>query len=93
MMDFLASVIELMNWVWIFISPASIFGLAGYAVYYNFNNLGGIVSSAGLFLLGIGLGIYFAERIRQTIGCTAFFGRLLTGSANAKDENKVPEES
>jgi len=74
-MKFLETLVELFNWCLIFISPVLIFGFTGFVIYYNFNGNTGIISFIGLSAFGIVLGIYFAEKIRRSVGCSNFMTR------------------
>jgi hypothetical protein len=74
-MKFLETLVELFNWCLIFISPVLLFGFAGFVIYHNFKGNMGISSFIGLSVFGIVLGIYFAEKIRRSVGCANFMTR------------------
>ena len=87
-MKFLESLVEGFYWLLIFISPTVILGFAGFVAWYNFKGTIGIISFIALALAGIGLGIYFAERIRKTVGCSMFLSRN-NWSDNKNDNNSI----
>ena len=87
-MKFLESLIELFYWILIFVSPTLIFGFIGFVVYYNYHGNLGFMLFIGLSILGVGLGIYFAEKIRKSVGCAIFMTRVSSWSDSNKDESK-----
>ena len=87
-MKFLENLIELFCWCWIFLCPTLISGFIGFVIYYNYKGNIGIISFIGLSVVGVALGIYFAEKIRKSVGCTMFLTRVPTWSDSKKDENK-----
>ena len=74
-MKLLKFIVEAIFWIQIFLCPAGIIGFIGFVIYKNYPQVWGIVVFVGL-LFGIALGIYFAERIRRTTGCSTFMARL-----------------
>jgi len=87
-MKFLESLVELFYWIVIFLSPSLIFGFIGFVIYYNYKSSLGFTSFIGLSILGVGLGVYFAERIRKTSGCATFMTRVSQWSDSNNDEGK-----
>jgi len=90
-MRFLENMIEFFCWCWIFICPTLILGIAGFVIYCNYKTGIGVASFIGLSVLGVVLGIYFAERIRRSVGCTMFVTRISGYSdsqKSKKDESK-----
>ena len=71
-MKFLECLVELLNWCIIFICPVIIFGVTGFVLYHNLQRGIGQLFFVPLSCIGIAIGIYFAERIRKTVGCTNF---------------------
>ena len=63
---------ELFFWLQIFICPVLILGFAGYLIYYNYKGAAGIGSFFSCTVLGVVLGVFFAEKIRRTVGCAKF---------------------
>jgi hypothetical protein len=84
-MKFLETLIELFYWTWIFLCPTAILGFVGFLCYYNDKTIIGIVAFVALLLTGIGLGIYFAERIRRSVGCAAFITRSASTKKGSHD--------
>jgi hypothetical protein len=68
-----------------------IFGFVGYAIYHNYGGGIGVASFAGLSFLGVALGVYFAERIRKTVGCSIFLTRNYW--VGADKEHEPPSEN
>ena len=86
-MKFLETLVELVYWFLIFLSPTLILGFAGFVVYYNYKGDLGFIAFIGLSASGIILGVYFAERIRKTVGCAMFMTRT-NWSNSEKNNNK-----
>jgi uncharacterized membrane protein YedE/YeeE len=87
-MKFLEFLIELIYWFGIFLCPAVLFGFIGFVVHYNFNNPAGLLLSIVFYVFGVGLGVFFAERMRRAVGCSTFMTRMTPWSDSEKDENK-----
>ena len=87
-MKFLENLIELVYWIAIFLCPTLICGVIGFVVYFNFNKPIGLIGFIVLSVLGVSLGVYFAERIRRTVGCSSFLTRKTPWSGdNRNDKN------
>lgn len=80
--------IELFYWCIIFLCPTVILGFAGFLIYYNHKDNLGVFSFAALSVAGIAAGIYFAEKIRRTIGCSMFITRNNWSDYSKKGEIK-----
>ena len=65
----------------IFIVPVVFIGGGGFLLYHNYPNAWGLILFLLLGILSIILGIYWAEKIRKTIGCSVFISRIF-GSQN-----------
>jgi hypothetical protein len=74
------TIVELIFWVQIFLCPTAILGGAGFFIYIKYPNQGGIALFVLLSVLGAGLGIYFAERIRRNVGCSVFMSGMFSSS-------------
>ncbi len=83
-MKVLAFLAELFYWFNIFLCPVLIMGTAAYIVYKNYPSNPGFILSVTIASLGVITGIYFAERIRRTIGCATFMTRI-TGGENKRE--------
>jgi len=88
MRKFLEYSIEFFCWLWIFLLPTLILGFIGFAIYYNYAGNIGITSFILLPVLGVVFGIYLAEKIRISLGCTMFITRVSPWSDSKKNENK-----
>ena len=77
MFRFIAWVIELVNWVRIFLSPVVISFFVSIVVYGFIPNLFGMILGAALMLAGFIIGIIWATRIRKTKGTTFFMSRII----------------
>ncbi len=86
-MKFLENFVELIYWCLICISPTLLFGFVGLVLYHHYggNNVG-IMLLVLLSTSGLGCGIYFAERIRRTVGCANFMTRTSWADQNKKDK-------
>ena len=88
-MKFLENLIEAICWFWIFLSPTLVLGFAGFEIYYNYKGDVGIISFIALSLLGVISGIYFAEKVRKSVGCMMFITRVNPWSgSNKKNDSK-----
>ena len=87
-MRFIANLIEVFCWCWIFLCPTIILGFIGFVFCYNYSGNIGIISFIGLSVLGSVLGVYFAEKVRKSMGCTVFLTMYLRGQVQNKNENK-----
>jgi len=74
-MKLLEALTEFFSWLQIFLCPTILLGIAGIILYHNIDGNAGVVCFTASLAAGIALGIYFAERIRRTIGCTTFMSR------------------
>ncbi len=90
MSKFFETVMEIINWLLIFISPFLVFSIIAVIIY--FNNPESNWLPLGLFAIGIVLGIILAERIRRKYGTTTYMGRL-RGNAEFIDEQKEDDEA
>ena len=64
-------VINTIYWLWIFLAPTIVFGLIGFFLYSSSaENLPYLIF---LTIIGMALGILWAERIRKKHGLTHFF--------------------
>ncbi len=86
-MKFLESLMEFFYWCVIFICPTAILSIIGFVINYNYKGDIGFFSFIGLSILGVALGIYFAEKIRRSVGCTYFITRTTPWDDSKKDEN------
>jgi len=86
-MKFLENFVELIYWCMICISPTLLLGFAGLALYHHYEgNNTGMTLLVLLSLTGLGFGIYFAERVRRTVGCANFMTRTSWADQNKKDK-------
>ena len=73
-------IVEVVFWIQITITPVLVFGL-GIFIFFTFkrvDNLHGLwIYILPILAVGLSIGVYFAERIRRTVGCANFMGRLL----------------
>ncbi len=71
----LAIIIESIYWLWTFISPFLLISLIGFFLWLTTRN---IIFLYVFGLLGLVIGVYFAERIRKKVGSSKFMGKLLS---------------
>jgi hypothetical protein len=76
---------EVIYWIQIFISPVIVSVIVAAIVY--FNNTNNYIAAIGIIVLGVILGIFFAERIRRKHGTSTFMGRE-KGNSEFMEENK-----
>lgn len=69
-------IMEVIYWVFIFLSPVILSGIIGYITFANFD----IPITALYICLSIGtiLGVLLAEYIRRVYGCVSFWSRILS---------------
>jgi disulfide bond formation protein DsbB len=82
------ALVEVVCWFQIFLCPLLIFGVAGFIGYANLSGRIAYACLIGGIVAGAILGIYFAERIRRTIGCSTFLFRV--SSSTDIDNTKDP---
>ena len=88
--------IELICWIQIFLSPSVIIGFIGFACYKNVAGNSGVLLFVVLLAAGIGIGIYFAEKTRRTVGCSTLMFRMfaspdLNNLKQSEDEDSKKE--
>jgi F0F1-type ATP synthase assembly protein I len=77
--------INTIYWLWLCLCPVLILGLIGFWLYdKNKDNLPYFIL---LTLIGLGIGIAWAERVRKIKGTSRYFARIL-GSDDTSDELK-----
>lgn len=84
-MKVLDSITEIIDWLKIFISPFLIFGFIGFVLYKNIDSGIGLGLFVLFVIIGLALGIYFAERIRKKVGTTTF----ITKASPWKDSENI----
>ena len=70
------ALVEIVCWIQIFLCPVLIFGITGFIGYANLSGGLAYASLIGGIITGTILGIYFAERVRRTIGCSTFLFKV-----------------
>lgn len=74
-MKVLKFIIEGIFWIMIFLSPFILFAIAAGIMYLKTKNL--FYFPFGFLVVGAGVGILVAEKIRRKYGCSTFMGKLL----------------
>ena len=69
---------EAIYWLQIFLCPTAIMGGIGFLIHLSYNTDWSLILLIVLASVGALLGIFFAERVRRRIGCSAFMGRILS---------------
>lgn len=92
MINFFRKALEIIAWLNIFASIQLVFVFIGYLVYsidstFFYKILAIIVALAGLII-----GVYVAERIRKSIGCSTLIFRVKSSPDIDKLNKKAPEE-
>ena len=81
--------IQLVLWISIAISPALLFMLFGFVVYIQDFGLVSMLAIPVGFMLGVLIGVYWAEAIRTRIGLLHFWGHLLRNTEiTSKNDEK-----
>lgn len=79
-MKLIKFVIEIVFWIQIALTPVLVFGLAIF-IFFSFKKVDNLhetwIYVTPIITIGLGVGVYYAEKIRKTIGCANFMGRLL----------------
>ncbi len=86
-MKFISFFVEMIYWIQIFLCPTILIGLVGLASYGYMKNTTGMLLFFVFIVLGIGTGIYFAERVRRRIGCSTFMSRVMGRSTADEPKN------
>ncbi|MBS1690490.1 MAG: hypothetical protein JSS96_17290 [Bacteroidetes bacterium] len=86
--------IESLYWLNIFIVPVIFIGGSSFLLYYNYPAIWSLIIFLFLGALSIILGIYWAEKIRKTIGCSVFVNRIFwSPDANDKEDESEKNSS
>lgn len=75
-MKFIKTVIAWVSWLQLFLVPSFIGSGIGFAVYKFIGNFLGIILGLSIFLIGLALGFYWAEKIRQKEGTSNFLSKI-----------------
>ena len=86
-MKFISFFVELIYWIQIFLCPTLLIGAIGLACYGYLKGPTGSLLFFAFIALGIGTGIYFAERVRRRIGCSTFMSRVMGRSSSDTPNN------
>lgn len=71
----LISFFEWMNWIKIFISPTLLFGVIGFIIKLYFNSTMGNILFWILMIIGIIVGIVWANKVKRKHGTTHYMSR------------------
>jgi hypothetical protein len=74
-MKIIITFIEILYWLNIFIVPIIFIGGASFVLYYNYPATWSLMLMISLTTASVIIGIRWAEKIRKTIGCSAFVNR------------------
>lgn len=77
LLKFIAIMIEVLSWLTIFLSPFLLFLSIGIYFYLATKTTLAVICT----LTGVILGIFISEKVRKTIGCSTFLGRLMGGGS------------
>lgn len=80
--------INLIFWLWVFIVPVALLGLAAFLLYNKSPD--NLPYSILISLAGVAAGAAFAEHVRKKHGLAHFFGKLL--STPELEDNKQQHE-
>ena len=80
----LEAIPEIANWIKIFISPTLIGAIIGFIVSLWLGGNTGIIVGAIIFIIGLVLGIIFAEWARKKEGTNNFMTRLMSTTSRNK---------
>jgi hypothetical protein len=75
-------------WLWIVASPTLVGGIIAALVYFSIGGVIGASSAILLALAGVTLGVFWAERVRRTIGTIE-----LVTAAGSESESAPESES
>jgi len=94
-MKFLKIFIESLYWLNIFIVPVGVLGCIGFVIHHHYSVTWSLVLFVFLIIAGTGLGVYWAEWARRTMGCSVFVNSIFWSrdideaiSSSNKDEEK-----
>jgi hypothetical protein len=70
--------VEGLYWLNIVFVPIFLLGGVGYLLYHYYATTLTLAACILLLVTGITLGIYWAEKVRKTIGCSVFVNRIFS---------------
>ncbi|NMH66496.1 hypothetical protein [Shewanella salipaludis] len=76
-MNIIAKFVHLLLWLSVVFSPTLVGVITGIVLKFNFTGQTSELALPVCAGIGFALGAVWAERIRNTIGLSAFFGRLI----------------
>ena len=76
MQKIFGTLVEIVGWIQIVLSPTLIGIGIGFAVYYNFPNLNGIIIGISVAIIGTIFGIIWATKKYKTTGTMDFLSRI-----------------
>jgi hypothetical protein len=91
MQKIFGTLFEIVGWIQIVLSPTLIGIGIGFAVYYNFPNLNGMIIGISFAIIGTILGIIWATKKYKTTGTMDFLSRISSTpdlDKMIKNENK-----
>lgn len=89
-MKILENLIGVIYWIWTFISPFLILSLIGFLIWIGTEE---VVFLYLFCIVGIGLGIYFAESVRKQGGAVKFMGKLYSNTEFDENDSKRNDKS
>jgi hypothetical protein len=87
-MKLIEQLLSALAWLQLFIAPAIIGSFLGLLLWLNFRNGWGLVGGGVLVLLGIVVGVAFAEKARRGKGTIEFMSRTSAHPELDRDEPK-----
>ncbi|MFC6225065.1 hypothetical protein ACFP2F_17585 [Hymenobacter artigasi] len=87
-MKLIEQLLSSLAWLQLFIAPALIGSFLGLLLWLNFRSGWGVVGGGILALLGIGVGIAFAEKARRGKGTIEFMSRTSAHPELYRDDKK-----
>ena len=76
MQKIFGTLVEIVGWIQIVLSPTLIGIGIGFAVYYNFPNLNGMIIGISIAIIGTILGMIWATKKYKTTGTMDFLSRI-----------------
>jgi len=69
--------VEILGWLRNFIAPVIVAVIVSVIVYLSMRTIFGIIISSFIMLLGVFIGVYFAEKVRKIVGTDKFNAQVM----------------
>lgn len=88
-MNFFDKILELINWIKIFLSPVIISLILASILFLNSENIILHIAAGIIVIAGLAIGIYLAEKIRKNHGTERFMAKIYESPDLDNIKNKI----